>query len=1208
MKHYLTKTRRRLDGLAVFVVLLGVVLASLNGLKAYGQNVTISPSSGHLIAALTYENEVGFQNGWSALWRHNQLPLSLHVSDKPDLTSSGVLKDPAGNIRLDTESNRYVLMGGSSVTTHMSFSLPKGFRFTGYRMVLLNDMNGQSYGGFTLKAINKQMYETNSSFNINSPFASTAVMSGNNDSKEYVIERTSKTETDMGNNLYFYFWRASNAYYGATIKSIELYFTAEAEFQAEGVPGAPDEIIANGVNMVGSEFATGKLDLGVVKPNTKSGATYYSYDYQNVIDLTAKNWLYQEDAVKAGKLPATAGSGNIQVLSNDGKLYYALGNGTYYIETPTETQNQNGKTIPLGFRITGAQIKAHYGTQAASSSITYDGKTGTILAGWLGTIYRLKTDGTWTTGTGAQWTLTKTGKLQSGNYYLSVQKSGSGNRVQYIANGTTDINEANGFTLSDDGHVMYGELTLSITGNDRARFMSEEGWNNNFASWITVSSSTSNPAFTPSNFKLELYGIDKNKVEGMANVSSSNTDATLSVSSLNNDAVKFTISGLTEGTKALITYNLTMEQLNPFINTLDIVCHSKKMEGQTITQQFTSNDFQVAGGAFHFYVPTAFADENNNCKFTFENLTSKYMDPTYGHGTTGNGRNYFVKSDYYNTYGDGKQYDATGNENASTKVSTAMCANQPFKYNNAHELANDKVSATAATLEEYPYSEARYTADDGSGTITGEKGTFTDNIELRVNDNAKDCYLTTGDETRYNIAPTTAMEHRYYAFYLMKIDLDVKEYDAYCRMTKLYDATCYEGDQEKPMYGGTFEAYEKGHAGDKQYQISSDLAFLSVSMMVDALKAAEEHYGFTADQVLYLDYTNLYSVLVESKENMADMKAKLNPNCLIFFPQRTVYNEDNYVSKTQSGDYRACKNIIITDKQPFYSPYKITVPAENYAAYTRKITFDGYNKTKLATLVLPFSIEVSNGVHVNNNCEISLSQMQTNDGLTVDKEEGNTGKDFWAKATFSPITVSRTVPNMPYMVQVKKFSEAEDVNFEIQQYGSDVEATVSGEETEAGCFMNKDYTFQGPKSTGKIDNATHAFTLYGSYSGKKLSKDGGWFYFTDSKFYNSKNLTGKYLYMYPFRAYFGHETSNGAKVMRGFSLSFGGDATTGINDLTTSADDTGLTLSTRHGQLTVTASSETTLTVVSAAGVTMCRTTLGAGETKTVGLATGSIW
>ena len=1195
MKHLFSNTKRsRLR--SALILLIGCITA-LSALPAYGQDVTISPSSGHLIAALTYDNESGFEKGWSALWRHNQLPLSLHVSDKPDLTPSGVLKDPAGNIRLDTDRNLYVLVGGEDVTTHMSFSLPKGFRFTGYRMVLLNDMNGKSYGGADLKAINKQMYETNSSFSLNSPLASTDVMSGNNDSKEYVIERTSKTETDMGNNLYFYFWRASNAFYGATIKSIELYFTAENEFQAEGVPGSPDEIISDGVNMVGSEFTTGKLDLGVVKPNTKSGVTYYSYDYQNVIDLTAKNWLYQEDAVKAGKLPETAGSGNIQVLENDGQLYYALGNGTYYIETPTETKNQNGKTIPLGYRITGAQIKAHYGTQADASTIYYDGKTGTISAEWYSrgywTTYYLKTDGTWTTGNGAQWTLTKTGKLQSGNWYLSVQKNGT----EYIANGTTDINEANGFTLSDDGHVMYGELTLSITSNNSARFMEKEGYYNTFAAWNVINSYTYNPAFTPSDFKLELFGTKKDNVERTEDVSSSNTDVTLSVSGLNNDAVKFTISGLADGAKALITYNLTMEQLNPFINTLDIVCHSRKMAGQTITQQFTSNDFQVAGGAFHFYVPTAFADENNNCTFTFENLTSKYMDSTYGHGTNGNGRNYFVKSAYYNDYGDGKQYKATGNEEASTKVSTSWCANQPFKYNNAHELANDNVSATATTLEEYPYSEARYTASDGSGTTTGKQGTFTKEIKLAVNSGSKDCYLTTGDETRYNIAPTTAMEHRYYAFYLMNIDLQVKKYDAYCRMTKLYKNTCYEGDLEKPMYGGTFEAYEKGYAGVTGHQIPSNQAFLSVSMMVDALKAAETQYGFTADQVLYLDYTNLYSVLVESKDSMAAMKGKLNPNCLIFFPQRTVYNEDNYVSKTQSGDYRACKNIIITDKQPFYSPYKITVPAENYASYTRKVTNPLYGKATLATLVLPFSIELSKGVHSNNNCSFTLYQMNSEKCLTADSETSGEGTNYWGKASFSPVSISTSVPNTPYMVKVETQSSGDDTSFEILQYGSDIYATPDN--------MNKeDYTFAGESATGSINGSTYNFTNYGSYAGKKLDKTIGWFYFAEGKFYNSKNLSDKYknVYVYPFRAYFGYNKTGGAKDMDGFEVSF--DEPTSIG-FTPTVSDNGLNIKGGHGRLTLYASSETPVSIASASGVLVWRATVEPNQPQTVTLPSG---
>ena len=1198
MKHFHFKQREfRLR--PVLIILIGC-LAVLFASPASGQNVTISPSSGHLIAGLTYTGEVGFENGWSSLWRHNQLPLTLHVSDKSDLTASGVLKDPAGDISLDATQNLYVIMSGSPSTTdlHMSLSLPKGFRFTGYRIVLLNNVNGKTVNKMSLESIDKVFYETNQTFSTSVPFGypTPITLSGKNDTKEYVMERTSKTTTDMGNNLYFLLDHSTTGFYGVTIKSIELYFTAEAEFQVEGVPGTPDEIIANGVNMVGSDFTTGKLDLGIIQPRTKSGETYYSYNYENVIDLTAQNWLYQEDAVTADKkLPKTAGSGKIQVLRNDGQLYYALGNGTYYIESPTETTNQNGKSIPLGYRITGAQIKAHYGTRASSSIVTYDGKTGTITAKWRNTTYRLTTDGTWTTGSGAQWTLTKTGKLQSGSRFLSVQKNAytqwGRQYVEYIANSTTDINEANSFTLSG-GHVMYGELTLSITGNDRARFLSEDGSSNNFASWNTVSSTTTNPAYTPSDFKLELYGTKKGEVEEMANVNNNNKDALLSVSGLNNDAVKFTISGLADGTKALITYNLTMEQLNPFVNTLDIVCHSKKVPGSTIVQQFTSNDFQVAGGAFHFYVPSAFADESNNCTFTFENLTSKYMDETYGHGTTGNGRNYFVKSDYYNTYGDGKQYTTSGNEEASTKVSTAECGDQPFKYNNAHELANDNISATAATLEEYPYSEALYTAANGSGTSTGKQGTFTKEIELAINSDAKDCYLFTGDETRYNIAPTTAMEHRYYAFYLMKIDLQVKEYEAYCHMTKLYNATCYEGDLEKPMYGGVFEAYETGHVNDPNYKIDSDKAFLSVSMMMKALQEAEKRENFNANQVLYLDYTNLYSVLVESPENMAAMKARLNPNCLIFFPQRTVYNVDNYVSKTMSGDFRACKNIVITDKQPFFSPYKITVPAENYASYKRLVTTNMNGKATLATLVLPFSIELSGGVHSNDNSSFKLYQLVADNCLSADSDTGNEGKNF--KAHFEIVDAPRTTPNRPYMVQVERASSDENTSFEILQYGSDVYATAPD--------MNADYTFTGETATGTIGGNTYTFTNYGSYSGKKLRKDKGWFYFGKGKFYNSKNLTGNYLYMFPFRAYFGYESNGNAKDMDGIEVSF--DQPTSIG-FTPAISDNGLRIETAHGSMTLTASRQMPVSIVSASGVLVWRANVEINQQETVALPAG---
>ncbi len=1153
MKHRQLMKRRLMLRPVLINILIGCFTV-LSVLTASGQNVTISPSSGSLIAGVTASGEVGFENGSSSLWRHNQLPLTLHVSDYGTLTESGVLKEPAGDIRLDDvlNQNLYLIHGGSTVTTHLNISLPKGYRFTGYRMVLLNNMNGRTVAGQYRTGMNKRMYETNSSFEYNNALASTPMMGSTNSNQEFVIERTSKTTTDMGNNLYFYFWRQYDKFYACTIKSIELYFTAEAEFQAEGVPGTPSEIISEGVNMVGSSFTTGKLDLGTIQPNTKSGETYYSYNYLNVIDLTAQNWLYQKDAVTAGKLPATAGRGNIQVLRNDGKLYYALGNGTYYIETPTETKNQNGKTIPLGYRITGAQINAHYGTQANASTITYDGKTGTIsyTTGYVWqTTYYLQTDGTWDTSR-VQWTLTKTNKLQSGQYYLAVQKYTQNGRDSYIANGTTDINAASAFTISNN-QVKYGDLYLSRYNNDRARFYSDDDTAN--------TGSATNPAYTPSPFTLTLYGTSASTPKETANVSSSSTNATLSVSGLNNDAVKFTISGLDEGAKALITYNLTMEQLNPFINTLDIVCHSKKIDGATITQQFTSNDFQVAGGAFHFYVPTEFADENNNCQFTFENLTSKYMDSTYGHGTNGNSRNYFVKSEYYNTYGDGKQYQTSGNELATTKVSTTMCGDQPFKYNNAHELANDNVSATAATLEEYPYSEALYTAADGSGT---------------------------------NIAPTTAMEHRYYAFYLMEIDLKVKEYDAYCKLTQLYDATYYGDGQDKAMYGGSFEAYEKGHAGETGYQIPSEQAFLTLAMMKKALNDAKAEKNIGLDQILYLDHTELYSVLLDNMESMASLKAELNPNCLIFFPERSVYSADNFVSKTMSGDFRACKNIVITDKQPFYSPYKITVPAENYASYSRKITNPMNGKATLATLVLPFSIELSDGVHSNDDCSFTLRQMVASNCLSTDSETGSEGKDFWGTAHFEPVTEARTTPNRPYMVEVNQASSDENTSFEILQYGSDVYATPGD--------MNADYTFSGETATGSIN-----FTNYGSYSGKKLPKNDGWYYFAQGKFYNSKNLSAKYdnVYMQPFRAYFDYDVSGGsAKDMAGFEVSF--DEPTSIN-ATPVVSNNGLNIETGKGYLTITASRETNVSIVSASGVLVWRAQVENGQQETVALPSG---
>ncbi len=1071
----------------ILALVIGVWLCQLCVTRVVAQNVTISPATGKLVAGLTYDGELGFERGWSSLWRHEQLPLTLTVSDKADISGSGVLTDPAGDIILDASQDKYVVVSGAPETTelHMCISLPKGYRFTGYRMVLLNNVNGKTISNLELAKISKQLYETDSDFDFSQYKATTGNMPGRNESQEYVIARTSKSQSDMGNNLYFLLHHSVAGFYGVTLKSCELYFTAEGAFDAKVIPASPADIVSQGVNMVGSPFNTGKLDLGEIKPHTKNGRTYYSYDYRDVEELTASNWLYQEDAVTGGKLPATAGTGSIQALQNGGQLYYALGNNTYYIESPTTTVTQNGIAVPLGYRITGAKIKYHYGKAASAGNIRHNGK-----------------------------------------------------RVL-------------------------------------------------------------NPAFTPSPYTLKVYSTNKGEIAETRTVSSG-ADGTVVLTGLNNDAIKFSIEGLAADTKALLTFELTLEALNPFINNIDIICHSLIENGPTLMQEFTSNDFQVSGGKFIFYVPQDFfGGGEQKCRFTFENLYSKYGDETYQETAPRHARYFFVKSKYYNDT-DGQQYSTTGNEPASDKIATSMCGNKAFKYSNIDELSNTNISGGTTQLQEYPYSEALYVEQGGS---------FADDIVLKVGE-GKPCYLFTADETRWNVAPTTATEHRYYAYYLMDLKLETKDYKAKCVLTKLYDKTCYNldgNDVEQPMYGGVFKALDV-ETGE---EIPTGNAYLTVPMMKQALidelygnpDKGIEGVGATGKQVLYLDYTNLYSVHIPDAGEMNEMKSLLNPNCLIYFPERTCYKMDNYVQKTQSGDYRACGNIVITDRQPFYAPYKITVPAENYASYTREITIPANGKVAYATVVLPFTLEVTDGIHTNEDglCSFKVSKMTPENCLALDDGEYASALSYRGKAKFDLITEAHTEANVPYMVEVTTAPTDENISFTAKQKGSDIMATK-------GSAMNAtDYTFSGEAATGKIGATTYNFHNYGSYAGKKIDRAAKKvFYFAKNMYLSSTNLRPEfpYVYVYPFRAFYEYSSAGAPAKMFSFRTVFGDDDNmpTSITDINTEPD---LAIIPGQGTITAMAREATVVKVYSTSGVVVWSVNLHKGETQTVTLPGG---
>ncbi|MDY5084755.1 MAG: hypothetical protein SPE73_03255, partial [Prevotella sp.] len=462
-----------------FVKVAMIVMVAIGSWhNMYAQDVVVSPETGKFVAALTKDNEVGFQKGWSSLWRHDQLPLSLTVADDGALNSGGEFRNPAGNL-LKKDGGTFYISGGKYADGYIILSMPKGYRITSYEIVLVNDNVGQEIQGLDIAKITKSFYETGSNFRYQNPKATATAPDGNTvmksyaENTEYTIKRTATSKDDMGDHLYFTIHHEDEGFFALTVKSFQITFAADNDVTINVRPTASSN---TAVSVTTSPFDVGSSDLGPIQPNEKNGKTYYSYSYKNVKSLTADMTLFQEDAVSAGvatenvattkkiKTVQTARNWSWEQLKYVYEYHYSLGAGTYYVESPTAAISQNNISLPLGYRITGATI--------------------------------------------------------------------------------------------------YGRKN---TNNDK-------------------------------DFTLRLY--DKDGVSYTDYTVNSTTDQAFSVDDMNNDAVKFEIIG---SDNALVYLDVKMQALNPYIYSMDVVCHDLK--GYTLTNTFTASNFSVRGGKFTFYVP-----------------------------------------------------------------------------------------------------------------------------------------------------------------------------------------------------------------------------------------------------------------------------------------------------------------------------------------------------------------------------------------------------------------------------------------------------------------------------------------------------------------------------------------------------------------------------------------------------------------------------
>lgn len=1309
-----------------------VWLMTAAGMQA--QDVTISPTSGRLIAGLGQSNEVGFLYGWKSLWWHNQLPLKIITSDEPKLNSE--LLPVTHGCNLSIYQNDIVVSSLSpNGNCYLLVTLPVGLRFTGYELVLQNNIadNTNVNGQQQMRKGNEQWYicETGQDYDTSSPYEKTdlGTTASNN---EYTIKRNSLDADDMGSNLFFVFHgnadnsqvSSRNPFAMVRIKKFVVYFSAEANFTVPVRPIEDDDDL-RAVRKVA--FPTGKIALGDIRKRTQYGtgsqqATHYAYEYHEVEELDANMLLYNTEAVAAGgSLPDNEAQEPQQAktitqeVENFGTadVQHAFGvkNGTYFIESPTEVVTTHGNHDPLGYRITGAKLHYYYGKQqaAVNETFTHNQNMFTISAqlnidnvasnGQM--TYYLHPSGRFVRAQSGEtttklWQIDPQGRIyhyQDGEYtYLEWYLSGSYYYIRVYSTSTDPSNTyskiettgSRGNTIrqqyrTDNSTKYYNTFSIA-QGTNNIRFGQSTNsyhylipsWDSNLAAYKIAQSQTASssakwktaqstrqvqqPAYTPKPWTLTVYAEDGTTVAETINVNEQNKEGTVTIEGLNNDAVKFSISGLPaddeeNSYRALFNAELTMQALDPYITSLDIVCENNQINNEQlqesdrrIIQSFTATDFNVHGGLFKFYVPEKWGDPLENmmpCTFSFQNLHTNYLDNTYYNNQgTGHARNNLVGSEYYGTTTnaegnpsvDYKSLYTVSEPNAepthyTKKVTSYLRGTQPFYFSNSDELDHDIAGNDIRTLHQYPFSVEAYrnqqviTRTTGNGTTitTGQPaGEFTKLVMDK--DHTEHAYLFVCDEPRYNIAPTTATEHRLYSYYDMEIQLITKNFKPDLTWTKVYDEVQFANSSMKipSQWGLTLKTMpdDDGNIGYLPYSVVDELI---TERIEDTSQEPNDR-----KQILYVDASPLSGLIYarntgNDDNNIVKLRKSLAPNSLFFLPLGLEQTGNNFCHLDDAGKYHANDDIVFEDQQPFFSPYEIVVDASHRASYTRRITPQtGYGTYTRGTVLLPFNLEVDNeGIHrdPDGRCSFKLFNMNETNALSVDKSELSTGAVGYFSAIKSEKVVSQSEANKPYFFEmIDKLAEVGNV-FVAAQKGATIAAT-GWKQPSATDAAGGQTTFTGTSSTGTISsennqgqttNTTYNLTPTGTFTGAVIPKEEGAFYMAQGKFLNALSLNQGLdaLNMLPFRSWFTCKTNNGSSPsLTEIYINWGENPDTPTSISTISAND-GLIVIPGKGQLSLLSDTSREVDIYAVNGMKAAHVSLTAAQRYTIMLQPG---
>ena len=1135
------------------------------GMAAAAQTVSISPKTGNVISAASYSGESHLP-GFGGVWVHNQLPMTLVTSDKSDLMESGMMKEHANNVAVLDGCLVFASGASASIVNHMSLSLPKGYRFTSYKIVM--DYEKDSKAPSTFREMDGTFTKEKQK-----------VVVGNN-ATNVSMQRTSLNNTDMGNILYFYQGHTEGM---ARVKVTSFVVTFECTDKFNESLHAGVTELANPVSCIALPFQTHRTDLGEIEETTKQGYTSYKYNYQNVKDLSADFLLYDQDGVVNGTAVAgTAGDGAISSVYYNGQLtFVGLKNNIYWLETPTDAITQNDTRTPVGYRIVGARLLY------ANNAQSIDFQKGD-------NIYITDGDGKYMnsslkfTNTKVEWTYGADGKVstKSGNktYYLR----------HYNSTLTTTTYSIRASVYNTKGLYLFygsGANAYIISHDASGNAVYDKDYKNN-AVVVNANPTTG----TSTGFTIKLFDKTGERVAHQAQVDANHAEGELLLTKINNDAIKLQIEGLEEGQEAFVCFQVQLEALNPYIDKMDITCTQPSGE-QALKKQYLADDFTIGtDGKVDFGVPTNFG--TTGLRFAFDGLHSKSADETYPAGQVGKySRYHFVKSDYYNLIDENLQAHRSeaANYDYTKKVRVDVAGDKAFYCNNSDKFKAGTTGSGTFYYEEYRYTNAAYNTQGGQWK----------EMVANSGDDYVKRYIVVCDETRYNIAPTTTPRHAIYAYYSTDLKLTTVDYTPEITYTKVYDDAVIPTGPDKNYYvGATLRLRDEtgsllpegtGYAFTKQIidQINADIAAHKANAPVDA------------NHILYFDASKVNSLLFSSNNaawgQLEDLKRKLGMNALIFLPTGVTDNHDNVASKSLSGDdFIAENNIVLEDQWPFFSPYDIRINAANEVSYKRFVANNNDTK-KWVSIVMPFTVAINaeTGQYTNEDdkCDFTFYQMNATNAFSKSNQSGELiFTDI--NAHFSPCTgVSTTQPNDAYIVRIDRAEMTEKeakLMFILRQRGSTIVKTPVSR------------TIQGAASSGTVDGQNMDLIPQATFSGAEVDKMKPIFYFNKDKFVSSLALEmSNTVKVLPFRSYYDC-TGTGTRNIRYINISLEpNNDPTDIQEVTTDATNAGFVFSAQAGQLTVKATKDLRVSVRNVSGQTIDVKALKAGESHSVKLPSG---